>query len=71
MYEESSTAEGRFEVRLKCDRHCDEGVTVIMATRDRCQWELYRLGWRLHKKEQLCPKHSEIIAKRLANPNRF
>jgi hypothetical protein len=70
MYKESN-ADGRCEVRLECDAAgCKDGVTVIMPTRDYCQWELYRIGWRLHKKQQLCPKHSEIVARKL-NPNRF
>lgn len=30
MYEEANTAEGHFEVRLKCDHiGCEDGVTII------------------------------------------
>ncbi len=60
MYEEI-TIEGRCQVHVTCDM-CDYGVTVIFPTRDRAQWELYRLGWRLHRHNQLCPEHAEIAA---------
>jgi len=67
MYEESNF-EGNCKVHVKCDHPgCEAGMTVILPTHDQCQWELYRWGWRLHKKQQLCPKHAEQVARRLRN----
>lgn len=70
MYEESND-DGRCTVHVTCDHpNCGYGTTIIYPTHEQAQWELYRLGWRLHRHKQLCPKHAEIVAKRL-QLNRF
>lgn len=65
MYEESN-ANDCWEVHVTCDSPgCSDGTTVIMPTREETQWALYRIGWRLYRHKQVCPKHADAVARKL------
>ena len=52
-------------MELGCDKlHCFQGIRVTMDTREECNLELYRAGWRLYRGKQFCPEHSEQITER-------
>ncbi len=58
--------EDNYRIRLSCDRrNCPEMSTVMGATRDECNQQLYNLGWRLYRKKILCGTHARQVSRRL------
>ena len=54
----------------KTPLHCAVSIHVAQATRNECNLEIYRAGWRLHSERQLCAACSkrELEAKPKRRP---
>jgi hypothetical protein len=60
-------------MEISCDgksprSRCPVSIHVARKTREECNFELYRAGWRLYKGKQLCATCAERVAARLRKP---